>query len=229
MIGYVIVTRYYLIIYNTANQKKSTNLNRNFRDANDFQGYNELPVCLFVRQHFQFESSNCWGWRLWLWRTLPDRWLMASNLVTSWSSKTTLISLDWWVWTRWVDPTMTSNSDIHLVMFYVSCCLLWRLWFSSVVMATTYWCFFLLFKLFIVLFIVVYRFGPRFPAMSGCYDKGLRCLAMEIAKQQGIAGLMQEGVYAMVGGPNFETIAEARLLHRLGVDAVGMTHTQKSG
>lgn len=73
---------------------------------------------------------------------------------------------------------------------------------------------------------VVYRFGPRFPAMSGCYDKGLRCLAMEIAKEHGVASLMQEGVYAMVGGPNFETIAEARLLHRLGVDAVGTTHTQ---
>uniref|UniRef100_A0A4W6EL91 Purine nucleoside phosphorylase n=1 Tax=Lates calcarifer TaxID=8187 RepID=A0A4W6EL91_LATCA len=70
---------------------------------------------------------------------------------------------------------------------------------------------------------VVYRFGPRFPAMSGCYDKGLRCLAMEIAKEHGVASLMQEGVYAMVGGPNFETIAEARLLHRLGVDAVGMS------
>uniref|UniRef100_A0A3Q3KRV4 Purine nucleoside phosphorylase n=2 Tax=Monopterus albus TaxID=43700 RepID=A0A3Q3KRV4_MONAL len=67
------------------------------------------------------------------------------------------------------------------------------------------------------------EFGPRFPAMSGCYDKGLRCLAMEIAKQQGIASLMQEGVYAMVGGPNFETIAEAKLLYRLGVDAVGMS------
>ncbi|XP_023271881.1 purine nucleoside phosphorylase-like [Seriola lalandi dorsalis] len=67
------------------------------------------------------------------------------------------------------------------------------------------------------------KFGPRFPAMSGCYDKGLRCLALDIAKQLGVASLMQEGVYAMVGGPNFETIAEARLLHRLGVDAVGMS------
>lgn len=57
--------------------------------------------------------------------------------------------------------------------------------------------------------------------MSGCYDKGLRCLAVEIAKELGVAGFLQEGVYALVGGPNFETIAEARLLHRLGVDAVG--------
>lgn len=61
--------------------------------------------------------------------------------------------------------------------------------------------------------------------MSGCYDKGLRCTAMEVAKQLGVASIMQEGVYAMVGGPNFESIAEARLLHRLGVDAVGTTHT----
>ncbi|KAI4827282.1 hypothetical protein KUCAC02_030687, partial [Chaenocephalus aceratus] len=66
-------------------------------------------------------------------------------------------------------------------------------------------------------------FGPRFPAMSGCYDKGLRSSAMEIGKQLGVSKLMQEGVYAMVGGPNFESIAEARLLHRLGVDAVGMS------
>uniref|UniRef100_A0A8D3B5P0 Purine nucleoside phosphorylase n=1 Tax=Scophthalmus maximus TaxID=52904 RepID=A0A8D3B5P0_SCOMX len=56
------------------------------------------------------------------------------------------------------------------------------------------------------------KFGPRFPAMSGCYDKALCCLAMEIAKQQGVTSFVQEGV-----------IAEARLLHRLGVDAVGMS------
>uniref|UniRef100_A0A3B3ZUJ2 Purine nucleoside phosphorylase n=1 Tax=Periophthalmus magnuspinnatus TaxID=409849 RepID=A0A3B3ZUJ2_9GOBI len=67
------------------------------------------------------------------------------------------------------------------------------------------------------------RFGPRFPAMSGCYDAGLRCVAMEIGKQLGITAVMREGVYAMVGGPNFESIAEARLLHKLGVDAVGMS------
>lgn len=57
--------------------------------------------------------------------------------------------------------------------------------------------------------------------MSGCYNKDLRRLAMEIAKEHGVASVIQEGVYAMVGGPNFESIAEARLLHRLGVDAVG--------
>lgn len=75
--------------------------------------------------------------------------------------------------------------------------------------------------LLIMLWMVSFRFGPRFPAMSSCYDKGLRCLAMEVAKELDVAGIMQEGVYAMVGGPNFESIAEARLLHCLGVDAVG--------
>lgn len=48
---------------------------------------------------------------------------------------------------------------------------------------------------------------------------------MEIAKELGVASVLQEGVYAMVGGPNFETIAEARLLHQLGVDAVGTFST----
>lgn len=65
--------------------------------------------------------------------------------------------------------------------------------------------------------------------MSGCYDKGLRCLAMEVAKELDVAALMQEGVYAMVGGPNFESIAEARLLHCLGADAVGKTRTHLDG
>ena len=71
-------------------------------------------------------------------------------------------------------------------------------------------------------FLCISRFGPRFPAMSSVYDKGLRCLAMDIVKQMGVAQFVHEGVYAMVGGPNFETVAEAKLLHRLGVDAVGM-------
>lgn len=46
-------------------------------------------------------------------------------------------------------------------------------------------------------------------------------MAMEVAKQLGVTSITQEGVYAMVGGPNFESVSEARLLHQLGVDAVG--------
>lgn len=57
--------------------------------------------------------------------------------------------------------------------------------------------------------------------MSGVYDKELRKLAFDICKSMGVSQYVQEGVYCMVGGPNFESIAEARLLHKLGVDAVG--------
>ncbi|XP_028854473.1 purine nucleoside phosphorylase-like [Denticeps clupeoides] len=67
------------------------------------------------------------------------------------------------------------------------------------------------------------KFGPRFPPMSGAYDKGLRHLARDICKSMAISEFVQEGVYCMVGGPNFESIAEARFLHKLGVDAVGMS------
>lgn len=57
--------------------------------------------------------------------------------------------------------------------------------------------------------------------MSGIYDKHLRQMAFDICKTMGFAQFVQEGVYCMVGGPNFESIAEAGLLHKLGVDAVG--------
>ena len=65
------------------------------------------------------------------------------------------------------------------------------------------------------------RFGPRFPDMSAAYDLGLLNLLREEASEQGIP--LQEGVYAMVAGPSFETPAEIRLLRKLGADAVGMS------
>uniref|UniRef100_A0A8C6WZH7 Purine nucleoside phosphorylase n=1 Tax=Neogobius melanostomus TaxID=47308 RepID=A0A8C6WZH7_9GOBI len=67
------------------------------------------------------------------------------------------------------------------------------------------------------------RFGVRFPCMSDAYDKELRQLAMNIAQELGYEDFMKEGVYCVVGGPSFETIAESRLVHRLGADAVGMS------
>lgn len=70
------------------------------------------------------------------------------------------------------------------------------------------------------------RFGPRFPPMSGVYDRGLRKMALDICKGMGVSQYVQEGIYCMVGGPNFESIAEARLLHKLGVDAVGKLQSQ---
>jgi purine-nucleoside phosphorylase len=63
--------------------------------------------------------------------------------------------------------------------------------------------------------------GPRFPAMAGAYDAGLREAARRAADKLGIA--VAGGVYAMVGGPNFETPAEVRMLATLGADVVGMS------
>lgn len=65
------------------------------------------------------------------------------------------------------------------------------------------------------------RFGPRFPAMNNSYDQRLRQLAKQVAKDIGIDQYIREGVYVMLGGPAYETVAELRLLRMLGVDAVG--------
>ncbi|XP_012589419.1 PREDICTED: purine nucleoside phosphorylase [Condylura cristata] len=68
------------------------------------------------------------------------------------------------------------------------------------------------------------RFGTRFPAMSDAYDRNLRCLARETWRQMDFKKReLQEGTYVMLAGPNFETVAECRLLQRLGADAVGMS------
>ena len=65
------------------------------------------------------------------------------------------------------------------------------------------------------------RFGPRFLALNNSYDMRLRQMAMECAKEMGIAPHIHEGVYVMLGGPTYETVAELRLLRMLGIDAVG--------
>ncbi|XP_077982112.1 purine nucleoside phosphorylase-like [Glandiceps talaboti] len=67
------------------------------------------------------------------------------------------------------------------------------------------------------------RFGPRFPSMTGAYDKDLRALVFKIAKELEMENLMQEGIYSMVGGPSFESIAELRYLQTIGADSVGMS------
>lgn len=58
--------------------------------------------------------------------------------------------------------------------------------------------------------------------MSDVYDKDIRLLAKQVAKELGIDKFMREGVYVMGGGPSYETIAECRYLRTLGADAVGM-------
>lgn len=65
------------------------------------------------------------------------------------------------------------------------------------------------------------RFGIRFPCMSDAYSKDLRRLALDISSHLGYSNFVREGVYCMVSGPNFETIAEARMLQILGCDSVG--------
>lgn len=63
--------------------------------------------------------------------------------------------------------------------------------------------------------------GVRFPDMSEAYSSRLRNLAKKIGEEQGID--LQEGVYAGLLGPTYETPAEIRMLRTLGADAVGMS------
>lgn len=63
--------------------------------------------------------------------------------------------------------------------------------------------------------------GVRFPDMSEAYSKRLRAVAHEVAQEQGVK--LQEGVYAGLLGPNYETPAEIVMLRTLGSDAVGMS------
>ncbi len=63
--------------------------------------------------------------------------------------------------------------------------------------------------------------GVRFLDMLGAYDAELRAMAQRAAVANGF--FLREGVYAMVGGPAFETMAEIRFLQRGGADAVGMS------
>jgi purine-nucleoside phosphorylase len=68
-------------------------------------------------------------------------------------------------------------------------------------------------------------FGPRFPDMSSAYDPRLREHARAAAAELGIA--LQEGVYAGVLGPSYETPAEVRMLRMLGASVVGMSTVQE--
>src|SRR5204863_2458246 len=63
--------------------------------------------------------------------------------------------------------------------------------------------------------------GVRFLDMLNAYDPELRAAAHRTASSHGFA--LREGVYAMVGGPAYETMAEIRFLQRGGADAVGMS------
>jgi purine-nucleoside phosphorylase len=61
----------------------------------------------------------------------------------------------------------------------------------------------------------------RFPEMSDPYDPEWRAAARGVARQRKLP--LEEGVYAGVLGPSYETPAEIRMLACLGADAVGMS------
>ena len=65
------------------------------------------------------------------------------------------------------------------------------------------------------------QFGPRFPDMGQAYDRELCEIIRQISKEQKIT--LNEGVYACLAGPSFETPADLRFLRAVGVDAVGMS------
>ncbi len=65
------------------------------------------------------------------------------------------------------------------------------------------------------------EWGPRFPDMSEPYAYRLLDAMRSASVTAGIA--IQEGVYAGVSGPCFETPAEYKYLRVIGADAVGMS------
>ena len=65
------------------------------------------------------------------------------------------------------------------------------------------------------------RFGVRFPDMTRAYSKEYAKAAQEEAARLGFS--LQEGVYAGLLGPSYETPAEIRYLRTIGADLVGMS------
>lgn len=63
--------------------------------------------------------------------------------------------------------------------------------------------------------------GTRFPDMTHVYDNELQQIIKVAAGDRHI--FLQQGVYAQLTGPSFETPAEIRMLRTLGCDAVGMS------
>ena len=64
-------------------------------------------------------------------------------------------------------------------------------------------------------------FGPRFPDLTDAYDPDLRSICKTVADKEKIE--LQQGVYAAVSGPTYETPAEVKAFRAMGADAVGMS------
>jgi purine-nucleoside phosphorylase len=65
------------------------------------------------------------------------------------------------------------------------------------------------------------QFGSRFFDMTQTYNIEYQNIAKNTAKKLNIN--LKQGVYAFMGGPQFETPAEIKMLKALGADAVGMS------
>lgn len=70
------------------------------------------------------------------------------------------------------------------------------------------------------------EFGVRFPNMTNAYSRDLINLAQETAAKLNIE--LKKGIYAFMGGPQYETPAEIRALKILGADAVRYVHGARS-
>jgi len=68
--------------------------------------------------------------------------------------------------------------------------------------------------------------GPRFPDMTGVYDKNLASVAEKAGRV--IGEKIHRGVYAGLKGPSLETSAETRFLRQIGADAVGFSTVQEA-
>jgi len=63
--------------------------------------------------------------------------------------------------------------------------------------------------------------GPRFTDLVNAWDLDLRARLHAAGRAEGVT--LEEGVYAGLAGPEYETPAEVRMLRGLGADAVGMS------
>jgi len=65
------------------------------------------------------------------------------------------------------------------------------------------------------------RFGPRYFSISNAYSSSWRSRVEKLAMDMELS--LRQGVYAAVGGPNFESVAEVRMLRMMEADIVGMS------
>jgi purine-nucleoside phosphorylase len=65
------------------------------------------------------------------------------------------------------------------------------------------------------------RLGLRFPDMTQAYSRAYGKAAQEEASKLGLT--LEDGVYAALLGPSYETPAEIRYLRTIGADLVGMS------